>query len=88
MKLTVYSMQNCQPCKQLKQVLKEVPIDGITLEELDVHEVGREELMKVQVKGAPTLILYDDQGNEVQRKTGVVTKKQLEVFLGLDSVDN
>lgn len=88
MKLTVYSMQNCQPCKQLKQVLKEVPLDGITLEELDVHEVGREELMKVQVKGAPTLILYDDQGKEVQRKTGVVTKKQLEVFLGLDSVDN
>lgn len=85
MKLTVYSMQNCQPCKQLKQVLKEVNLDGFTLEELDVHEVGREWLMKVQVKGAPTLILYDDQGNEVQRKTGVVTKKQLETFLGLDN---
>lgn len=85
MKLTVYSMQNCQPCKQLKQVLKEVNLDGFTLEELDVHEVGREGLMKVQVKGAPTLILYDDQGNEVQRKTGVVTKKQLETFLGLDN---
>ena len=85
MKLTVYSMENCQPCKQMKQVLSEVILDNIVLEELDVHAVGREALMKVNVKGAPTSILYDNQGNEIKRKSGALTKKQLEVFLGLES---
>jgi len=41
--------------------------------------------MKVNVKGAPTSILYDNQGNEIKRKSGALTKKQLEVFLGLES---
>ena len=84
MKLTVYSMENCQPCKQLKQVLNDAFLDDIELEELDVHAVGREALMKVNVKGAPALILYDNQGNEIKRKTGTLTKEQLRLFLGLD----
>ena len=85
MKLTVYSMENCQPCKQMKQALSEVILDDIVLEELDVHAVGREALMKVNVQCAPTSILYDNQGNDIKRKSGALTKKQLEVFLGLES---
>jgi thiol:disulfide interchange protein len=42
-------------------------------------------LSKAGIKGIPSLILYDNQGNEIKRKTGALTKKQLEVFLGLDS---
>ena len=76
-------MENCQPCKQMKQALSEVILDDIVLEELDVHVVGREALMKVNVKGAPTSILYDNQGNEIKRKSGALTKKQLEDFLGV-----
>ena len=85
MKLTVYSMENCQPCKQMKQTLVETFLDDIALEELDVHAVGREALMKVNVKGAPTLILYDNLGNELKRKTGALTKEQLKLFLGLQT---
>ena len=77
-------MENCQPCKQMKQALSDVILDNIVLEELDVHAVGREALVKVNVKGAPTSILYDNQGNELKRKTGALTKKQLEDFLGID----
>ena len=68
----------------MKQALSEVILDNIVLEELDVHAVGREDLMKVNVKGAPTSILYDNQGNEIKRKSGALTKKQLEDFLCLD----
>ena len=83
MKLTVYSMENCQPCKQLKQVLNDAFLDDTELEELDVHAVGREALMKVNVKGAPTLILYDNQGIELRRKSGALTGEQLRKFLGI-----
>ena len=78
-------MENCQPCKQMKQALSEVILGDTVLEELDVHAVGREALVKVNVKGAPTSILYDNQGNELKRKTGALTKKQLEVFLSIDN---
>jgi hypothetical protein len=40
--------------------------------------------MKDVITHIPTLILYDNQGNEIKRKTGALTKKQLEDFLGLD----
>ena len=83
MKLTVYSMENCQPCKQLKQVLNDTFLDDTELEELDVHAVGREALMKVNVKGAPTLILYDNQGIELRRKSGALTGEQLRNFLNI-----
>ena len=83
MKLTVYSMENCQPCKQLKQVLNDAFLDDTELEELDVHAVGREALMKVNVKGAPTLILYDNHGMELRRKSGALTGEQLRKFLGI-----
>lgn len=39
--------------------------------------------MKVNVKGVPTLILQDDEGNELKRKAGALTKEQLKLFLGL-----
>lgn len=83
MKLTVYSMENCQPCKQLKQVLNDAFLDDIELEELDVHAVGREALMKVNVKGAPTLIFYDNKGIELRRKSGALTGEQLRNFLNI-----
>lgn len=83
MKLTVYSMLNCQPCKHLKQALSELDLGDIVLEEVDVHALGREALMKVQVKGAPTSILYDDLGVEIKRRTGSMSKEQLKLFLSL-----
>ena len=54
-------------------------------EVLDVDALGMQALSKVGIKGIPSLILYDNQGNEIKRKSGALTKKQLEVFLGLDS---
>ena len=85
MKVSVYSASWCASCGTLKQSLNSICTEDLEIEVLDVDTLGMQALSKVGIKGIPSLILYDNQGNEIKRKSGALTKKQLEVFLGLDS---
>ena len=85
MKLSVYSASWCASCGTLKQSLNSIDTEDLEIEVLDVDTLGMQALSKVGIKGIPSLILYDNQGNEIKRKSGALTKKQLEVFLGLES---
>ena len=88
MKVSVYSASWCASCGTLKQALNSIPTNDLEIEILDVDTLGMQALSKVGIKGIPSLILYDNQGNELKRQSGALTKKQLEVFLGLDQLDN
>ena len=85
MKLSLYSASWCASCGTLKQSLNSIYTEDLEIEVLDVDTLGMQALSKVGIKSIPSLILYDNQGNEIKRKTGALTKKQLEVFLGLES---
>lgn len=85
MKLNLYSAQWCASCSTLKQTLNTIPTDDLEIEVIDIDTLGMQELSKVGIKGIPSIILYDNQGNELKRKSGSLTKKQLEVFLSLDN---
>ena len=88
MKLSLYSASWCASCGTLKQSLNSIDTEDLEIEILDVDTLGMQALSKVGIKGIPSLILYDNQGNELKRKSGALTKKQLEVFFGLDQLDN
>lgn len=83
MKLSLYSASWCASCGTLKQSLNSICTEDLEIEILDVDTLGMQALSKVGIKGIPTLILYDNQGNEVKRKSGALTKKQLEMFLSI-----
>ena len=85
MKVSLYSAPWCGSCQTVKQVLNSICTEDLEIEVLDVDTLGMQALSKVGIKCIPTLILYDNQGNEIKRKSGALTKKQLEVFLRLDS---
>ena len=85
MKVSLYSAPWCGSCQTVKQSLNSICTNDLEIEVLDVDTLGMQALSKVGIKGIPSLILYDNQGNELKRKTGALTKKQLEVFLGLES---
>ena len=85
MKVILYSAQWCSSCQTVKQALNSICGEDLEIEILDVDTLGMQALSKGGIKGIPSLILYDNQGNEIKRKSGALTKKQLEVFLGLDS---
>ena len=84
MKLVKYQSAWCQSCKTQTSLLNAIDLGDIILEQMDIDNLDMQQLSKVKVHGIPTLILYDNQGNELKRKTGSLTKKQLEDFLGLD----
>ena len=85
MKLSLYSASWCASCGTLKQSLNSICVEDLEIEILDVDTLGMQALSKVGIKGIPSLILYNNQGNEIKRRSGALTKKQLEVFLGLES---
>ena len=83
MKVSLYSAPWCGSCQTVKQSLNSICTNDLEIEVLDVDTLGMQALSKVGIKGIPSLILYDNQGNELKRKTGALTKKQLEDFLGV-----
>ena len=85
MKVHLFTAQWCSACSTVKQSLNSINTEDLEIEVLDVDTLGMQALSKVGIKGIPSLILYDNQGNEIKRKSGALTKKQLEVFLGLES---
>ena len=85
MKVILYSAQWCSSCQTVKQALNSICVEDLEIQVIDIDTLGMQALSKVGIKGIPSLILYDNQGNEIKRKSGALTKKQLEVFLGLDS---
>ena len=85
MRLVKYQSAWCQSCKTQTSLLNTIDLGDIILEQIDIDNLDMQQLSKVKVHGIPTLILYDNQGNEIKRKSGALTKKQLEVFLWLES---
>ena len=88
MKVSLYSAPWCGSCQTVKQSLNSICTNDLEIQVIDIDTLGMQALSKVGIKGIPSLILYDNQGNEIKRKTGALTKKQLEMFLGLDQLDN
>ena len=85
MKLVKYQSEWCQSCKTQTSLLNTIDLGDIVLEQIDIDNLDVQQLSKVKVHSLPTLILYDNQGNELKRKSGSLTKKQLEDFLGIGS---
>lgn len=77
--LKIYSAEWCGPCKQLKAVLPSVDLVDVNLLQIDV-EAWKDEAKSDNVRSVPTLILLED-GVEIKRKTGAMTKDQLLEFV-------
>ena len=85
MKLLQYSIDNCKSCDQISNLLTKINIKDILLDKIDAASLSPESLKQAGIKTVPTLVLLNDKGQEVSRKSGALTKKQLEDFLGLDN---
>lgn len=80
-KLIVFSASWCGPCKRLApavaELMEKYP-DNIVKYDVDVEVELREDF---EITAVPTLILVDDDGQEISRKLGIMDKDSLESFL-------
>ena len=81
MKLILFTGSWCIPCQQMKPLVKEIAEQyGCNLELVDV-EYQADKANRMMVRGVPTLIKFDDNGDEVGRVSGAMGKDQVIDFL-------
>lgn len=77
-----FSMQFCQPCKQLKPIFDDVvkDIPDIKVVEIDVEE-HPDIASNYKVKSIPTIIIVDEDETIISMKSGFMNKNELERFI-------
>lgn len=80
MQLIKFSSSWCGPCKSLSSNLTKLDLSGFSFQEVDID---KEPSLAQQhnVRGIPTLILLDSEGNELRRLVGMQSIPTLETFL-------
>lgn len=72
MKYLQFSAAWCGPCKMLSPIMEQVKAQGIPVEKIDV-DANPDMATKFGIRSVPTVILIDNNGNEVKRSNGVQT---------------
>lgn len=74
-KIVRFTASWCAPCKMLSQNLEEANLT-IPIEVIDI-DVNSELAIEYGVRGIPTLIMFDDDGNVSKRITGLQSTEKL-----------
>lgn len=82
-----FSAYWCQPCRMLSGNLEKIDLEsiGISLVEHDIDLMDRQRLVELKIRGVPTLIVMDADGNELARKTGALTAEEIQALLAVDT---
>lgn len=78
MKILKFAAEWCGPCKMLSKTLE--GYTGIEIQEIDIDK-DQEVAIRYNIRGVPTLVLLDDNGAEVRRKSGMMMINDFEKFV-------
>lgn len=77
MKLIFFHSSWCGPCKALAPIVEELK-STYDVWDIDVDEAEDTTLVKYKIRSIPVLILEDDQGKELWKHVGSISKINLE----------
>lgn len=77
MKLLFFHSSWCGPCKALTPIVEELK-STYDVWDIDVDEAEDTTLVKYKIRSIPVLILEDDQGKELWKHVGSISKIDLE----------
>lgn len=80
MKVLKFSATWCGPCKSLSTTIEKYYKGDVPIENIDIDE-QRERAVEYGVRGVPTCILLDAEGQEVSRKVGMMMIDEFEKFV-------
>jgi thioredoxin 1 len=77
MKLLFFHSSWCGPCKALTPIVEELK-STYDIWDIDVDEAEDTTLVKYKIRSIPVLILEDNQGKELWKHVGSISKVDLE----------
>jgi thioredoxin 1 len=77
MKLLFFHSSWCGPCKALTPIVEKLK-STYDIWDIDVDEAEDTTLVKYKIRSIPVLILEDDQGKELWKHVGSISKIDLE----------
>lgn len=77
MKLIFFHSSWCGPCKALAPIVEELK-STYDVWDIDIDEAEDTTLVKYKIRSIPVLILEDDQGKELWKHVGSISKIDLE----------
>lgn len=77
MKLLFFHSSWCGPCKALVPIIEELK-NNYEVIDIDVDEAEDTTLMKYKIRSIPVLVLEDNEGKEIWRHVGSISKAELE----------
>lgn len=80
MKILKFAAEWCGPCKMLSKTLEQYYKGDVPIEEIDIDN-NSEVAVRYAIRGVPTLVLLDDSGNELRRKSGMMMIDDFEKFI-------
>ena len=79
MKILKFSADWCNPCKALKKIIEDNDFEA-EFTEVNVDQ-DFDLVSKYAVRGFPTLIAVDNEGNEVKRFVGLMSAQELKDWI-------
>lgn len=77
MKIIFFHSSWCGPCKAVAPIVEELK-STYDIWDIDVNEAEDTTLVKYKIRSIPVLILEDDQGKELWKHVGSISKVDLE----------
>lgn len=77
MKIIFFHSSWCGPCKAVASIVEELK-STYDIWDIDVDEAEDTTLVKYKIRSIPVLILEDDQGKELWKHVGSISKVDLE----------
>ena len=78
MKLLKFSLPECKPCTILSKQMEDLDLSSYEVKEVDMHENDETKalLEKYGIRSVPTIIVADEDGNEIKRIRDIIQLKQ------------
>lgn len=72
--------EGCAPCATLSRTMEDVDMSRYEVESVDIVSAP-DVTSHYRIRAVPSLVIIDEEGNELKRHTGVMDKKSLQRWL-------